>query len=68
MDSTPSLQQITARALFPNQKEVESQLVDSPILTTLKKFWNEERIAAYIADAVYYPRRYRDLINGVIRF
>ena len=65
MESTPSLQQISARALFSNQKEVESQLADSPVLKMLIKFWNEEKTAAYIADAVYYPRRYRDLINGI---
>ena len=64
MESAYSLQQISARALIAAEKELKIQLADLPILGVLKKYWDEERIAAYIADAVYYPQRYRLLYNN----
>ena len=67
LETRPSnLQHLTARTLIPKQKDIENLLADSNVLLEVKKYWYADQRAAYLADAVYYPRRYRDLKNGAI--
>lgn len=63
-----SLQKMSARKLIVHRKQLEIELDGLPVLEILKKYWKEDEILAYIADAHFYPRRYRDISNGAILF
>ena len=71
MDSSvnvPPLQELTSLVLQPHKQELETILHNSPVLAVLRENWKKQAISSYISDAVYYPRRYRDLKNGAISF